>query len=395
MRTLYLECNSGISGDMTIATLLDLGADRERLEEIINGMNIGCKLHFGRAEKNGIYAYDFDVECPDEKYETARGIKEVNEIINNSALPLPVKFKAKEIFEIVAKAEAKVHGLPIDEVHFHEVGAVDSIVDICAAAFCIYDLHIDKVITSPLSEGTGLIKCQHGLIPVPAPATLEICRAKGVPLNIIDVQGEMVTPTGAAIAAAFSEGHERPKNMNLIKVGYGAGKKDFPHANILRGFIYEEAEETRTEENTAEKSENRDTIIVLETNIDDSTGEELGFALEKLFAAGVKDAWFTPIYMKKCRPAYSLTVMCKPEEEQTAVKIILGETSAVGMRRSEKERFIMSRESVDVQTAYGTVKANKFSYGDIEKISLEYDSAKALAEEKGVSINKIYRNYEA
>lgn len=387
MSNLYLECNSGISGDMTVATLLSLGADRERLESIIDGMNLGCKLHFGHAEKNGVYAYDFDVELQDEALEHERGINEIFKIIDKSALPLPSKFKAKEMFEIVAKAEAKVHGLPIDSVHFHEVGAVDSIVDICAVAFCMYDLKIEKVTTSPLSEGTGQIKCQHGILPIPCPATLQICKANEIPLKIIDVDGEMVTPTGAAIVAAYSEGFEKPETMFVEGIGYGAGKRDFPHANILRGVLYNEALKTASEEN-------KDTIIVIETNIDDSSAEEMGYTLEMLFKAGVKDAFFTPIIMKKSRPAYSLTVMCKEDIFEDAVKIIFENTSSVGLRYRIADRIIMSREKTQVQTEYGAVSANKFSYGDFSKISLEYDSARQLASEQGVGITKIYKNYK-
>lgn len=394
MKTLYLECKSGISGDMTVATLLDLGADREKLEEIINDMNLGCKLHFGHTEKNSIYAYDFDVEIQDESKENQRSIKEIFPIIDASKLPMPVKFKAKEIFEIVAKAESKVHKIPVDEVHFHEVGAVDSIVDICAAAFCLYDLGIEKVIVSPLYEGTGTIKCQHGYIPVPTPATSEICRERDIPLSILDgVNSEMVTPTGAAIAASFADSFGVPKDMHVIKIGYGAGKKNFKHANILRGFLFEDGLNDSKDATSDGKDATSDSIIVLETNVDDSTAEELGYCLEKLFEIGVRDAFFTPIYMKKCRPAYSLTVMCKEEQEESAVKLIFKHTSSVGLRRTVKDRIIMAREKISVNTAYGEVDANKFTYDDIEKISLEYNSVKALADEKGIAVNKIYRNY--
>ena len=386
MNNLYLECNSGISGDMTVATLLSLGADKNRLEKIINGMNLGCKLHFGHVEKNGVYAYDFDVELRDESCEHERGIKEINEIIDSSELPLPAKFKAKEMFEIVAKSEAKVHGLPIDSVHFHEVGAVDSIVDICAVAFCMYDLKIEKVITSPLSEGTGQIKCQHGILPIPCPATLQICSNGNIPLKIIDVEGEMVTPTGAAIVAAYSEGFEKPEAMIVEKVGYGAGKRDFPHANILRGILYSVTSDGATEKN-------KDSVIVIETNIDDSSAEEMGYAMKKLFKAGVKDAFYTPIIMKKSRPAYSLTVMCKEEVFDDAVKVIFENTSSVGLRYRVSDRIIMDREKTVALTKYGSVDANKFSFGDFSKISLEYDSVKKLAKEKNIGITKIYKDY--
>lgn len=388
MKNLYLECSSGISGDMTVATLLSLGADRKKLESIINGMKLGCELKFGHVEKNGIYAYDFDVIIKDELQETERGLREIYEIIDKSDLPLPARFKAKEIFEIVAKAEARVHGLPIDSVHFHEVGAVDSIVDICAVTFCMYDLKVDRVVTSPLTEGSGQIKCSHGVIPVPCPATLQICRDRDIPLKITDIQGEMVTPTGAAIVAAYSEGFKKPETMIVEQIGYGAGKRTFPNANVLRGIIYKEASNETTEKN-------RDSVIVIETNIDDSSAEEMGYALEQLLKAGVKDVFFTPIVMKKSRPAYSLTAMCKPEVFDEAVRIIFENTSSVGLRYRTADRIIMDREKTEVTTAYGVVHANRFSYGDFSKISLEYDSVKKLAEEKGVGITRIYKDYNS
>ena len=419
MKTLYLECNSGISGDMTVAALLDLGANREKLEQIIHDMHLGCRLHFGRAVKNGISAYDFDVELPHEHthghahdhvhdHEHAHGHKHAEEtashvhrslqdiipIIENSGLPKAAKENAKKMFDIVAAAESKIHGLPIHEVHFHEVGAIDSIVDICAVAFCMHDLGIEKVIVSPVCEGTGEILCQHGIIPVPAPATLEILSSHKVPMKIKNIEGEMVTPTGAAVVAAYASDFGCPENLCADKIGYGAGKKDFAHANILRAFILSDANRAHCGQNIGNSGDYRDEIVVLTTNIDDASPEELGFCMEKLFKAGAKDAFFTPIYMKKSRPAYSLTVMCKSEVEAEAVRLIFTHTSSVGLRREVCERYIMDREKTTVHTEFGPVAANIFSYGDFSKISLEYDSVKALAEKENVSITQIYKQYK-
>jgi len=386
VKTLYLECFSGISGDMTVAALLDLGANREKLIEIINLMNLGCILHTGRKVKNGISVFDFDVELTnksDENENHNRGINDINTIIDSSQLSANAKLLAKKMFDIVADAEAVVHNKPREEVHFHEVGSVDSIVDICAVAFCLDDLKIDKVICSPISDGTGYVNCRHGKIPVPVPATAEIARAYKIPIKITDNNGEMITPTGAAIVAGIANDFKLPSNITFEKIGIGAGKKDFKQPNILRAYIIQEQGDVNA----------NDKIIVIETAIDDSTPEELSFCLKRLFKAGVRDAFYSPIYMKKNRPAWQLTVMCKPETEQNAISIIFKQTTAVGVRRQEIERVIMDREKTTVMTKHGEVDANIFTWGDIKKTCLEFKSVNKLAKEKECSIVEIYRNY--
>ncbi|NCC86254.1 MAG: nickel pincer cofactor biosynthesis protein LarC [Clostridia bacterium] len=385
MKTLYLECFSGISGDMAVGALLDLGANLDKLLESINSINLGCTLHTGRIEKNGISAFSFDVELPSNAHNHENhsiGINDIYTIIDNSQLSDNAKSLAKKMFGVVAQAEAVVHNKPIEEVHFHEVGSADSIIDICATAFCLDDLNIDKVICSPISDGTGYINCSHGKIPVPVPATSEIARAYKIPMNITDNNGEMVTPTGAAIVAAIADEFKTPSNIIFEKIGIGAGKKDFKHPNVLRAYIIKEQEEST-----------KDKIIVIETAIDDSTPEELSFCLKRLFKAGVKDAFYSPIYMKKNRPAWQLTVMCEPKTEQDAISIIFKHTTAVGVRKQELDRVIMNREKTTVTTKHGEVDANIFTFGDIKKTCLEYKSVKKLAKEKDCSIVDIYRNY--
>ena len=418
MRTLYLECKSGISGDMTVAALLDLGADREKLQKVIDEMDVGAKLHFKSALRNDITVYNFMVEMPDghidgvceghhhhdhdhhdhdhhdhdhdhhdhhhDKYHAHRNLNDVYAIIETSGLNEKAKEMSKKMFRIVAEAEAKAHNKPIEEVHFHEVGAIDSIVDICAVAFCIDDLGIDRVVVSPLAEGQGTVKCAHGLVPVPAPATAAICSTYGVPLNFTENEGEMVTPTGAAIVAAYADEFGSPSGNSVIKkIGYGAGKREFKYAvNMLRAMLIEEND----------RSEYEDSILLIETNIDDCSSECLGYCLEKLFEAGVKDAYFTPIFMKKNRPAYSLSVMCKEDVKDEALRIIFANTSSVGARVSSQDRVIMKREAVTVDTPYGPVEGKKCTYGDIEKVTIEYESAKKLANEKGISITKIFES---
>ncbi|MBS1473482.1 MAG: LarC family nickel insertion protein, partial [Massilimaliae sp.] len=289
MRTLYLECRSGISGDMTVGALLDLGADQKQLEKELNSLKIeGYALKFGRTKKAGIDAFDFDVllehpEHPDQHHEHAhahshhgaghehhhsdgkhghshehehhhhghvhRNLGDVLEIIESGEMSEAAKETAKQIFHIIAESEAKAHGLPVEEVHFHEVGAVDSIIDICGAAICLEQLKVDRVIASPLSEGQGSVRCAHGLMPVPVPAVVNIAAARQVPMELTEVEGELVTPTGIAILSAVCDEFTVPKRMNIKKIGYGAGNKDLPdRANVLRAYLLEESDRQDSDE---------------------------------------------------------------------------------------------------------------------------------------------------
>ncbi len=382
MNTLYLECFSGISGDMLVASLLDLGANQDGLFRIIDAMDIDCKIHINKTKRNGILSLRCDVEIADED-KCCRGINDVYPIINNSQLSDNAKSIAKKIFCIIADAEAVVHKKTREEVHFHEVGSLDSIIDICAVAYCLDDLNIDRVVCSPLSDGSGFAQCAHGKIPIPAPAVAEIARAKNIPINITDNDSEMITPTGIAIIGAIGDDFKIPREIRFKKIGIGAGKKEFGHPNILRAFIIEKQDKNKSDEK----------IIFIETAIDDSTPEELAFCLEELFKAGVNDAFYSPIYMKKNRPAWQLSLMCKPEIEQDVISIIFKQTTAIGVRRQVIERVVMKREKTKIDTKLGKVDANKFTWKSIEKTCLEYESVKKLAEEKGCSILDIYRNY--
>lgn len=380
MKTLYLECLSGISGDMTVAALLDLGANQKELASVIDLMNLGCELYIGKSEKNGISSCFFDVKTI-KKDECCRGINDIYEIINKSTLTDNAKNIAKKIFDVVADAEAIVHKKSREEVHFHEVGALDSIVDICAVAFCLDNLKISRVICSPISDGFGFVNCAHGKIPIPVPAVVEIAKAKKIPIKITENNSEMITPTGAAIVGAIADKFENPKNIVIQKTGIGAGKKEFSHPNILRAFIFEDVQE------------DKDNIIFIQTAIDDSTPEQLAFCLEKLFEIGVSDAFYSPVYMKKNRPAWQLSVMCNPNIESEVIGVIFKQTTAVGVRRQSLERVIMKRESTKIDTKYGKVDANIFYWNDIEKTCIEYESAKEIAQKNNCSILDIYKNY--
>ena len=275
-------------------------------------------------------------------------------------------FRSKEtaarIFRILAAAEAKAHGVPEDQVHFHEVGAVDSIVDIVAAAVCLDDLDITDVVITKLNEGQGTIRCQHGILPVPVPAVMNIVQAHGLPLHITGIQGELVTPTGAAIAAAVRTGAKLPDVFTIKKTGMGAGKRNYEGPGMLRAMLIEEG------------GEDRDRIWKLETNIDDCTGESLGYTMERLMEAGARDVHYLPVYMKKNRPAYQLNVLCTEEDVERMEQIIFEETTTIGIRRVPMDRTILRRESLTVQTPLGEAKVKVCRYGGTERYFPEYDS---------------------
>lgn len=401
-KILYLECYSGISGDMTVGALLDLGASRERLEKALASLHVdGYHLHFGRTKKCGIDAYDFDVHLEEEGHHhedghhheedhhhdgehhhphVHRNLNDIYEIIDRMEEKEAVRRLARKMFRIVAEAEAKAHGLPIEQVHFHEVGAIDSIVDIISTAVLVDDLQVDRVIVSPLSEGRGYVRCQHGVMPVPVPATAGIAEAYGLKLRLTDNEGEMVTPTGAAIAAALNSGERLPEHCAIRKVGIGAGNKDFKNANILRAMILEPEEEE-----TGKK------LWVLETNIDDGTGEALGFVMEQLLKEGAKDVWHTPIYMKKNRPAVLLSVLCREEDRETMEEIIFIHTTTIGIRRYQVERTVLPRREIQVETPWGPAAAKVCSRGGRPWVAPEYESVKSICENQGISFEQAYR----
>ena len=283
---------------------------------------------------------------------------------------------SRQMFRAVAEAEGKAHGCPPEEVHFHEVGAVDSIVDIVGTAACLEELGVEKVLVSDLWEGTGHVRCQHGVLPVPVPAVLEIVSAHGLTLRQTEQQGEMVTPTGAAIAS-LSEG-QHPSRFRVKKVGLGAGKKEFPKANILRAMLIEE--------------ETEGDLWMLESNIDDCTGEEMGYAMECLLEADARDVFFTPIYMKKNRPAYRLSVLCDEEHIREMDEILFRETTTIGVRRYRVERDILERRFAEVETELGMAKVKICALPDGEEVFYpEYESVKELANKSGKSYREVYR----
>jgi len=392
MKTLYFDCFSGISGDMTLAALVDLGVDKDLLIHELQKLNLpGWKIKVSKVSKYGIGAKQIDVvldepahshHSPEKHGHTHRTMADIASLIDNSSISAKAKDSAKRIFMRLAVAEAKIHGTTPDKVHFHEVGAVDSIIDIVGAAICLDILSPDRIFSSVLRDGYGFTQCQHGTIPVPVPAVVEMLAVRGVSFRQSDIEGELITPTGAAIVLEVSESFGVMPEMKISKIGYGAGKKDFSLPNVLR-VIWGEASEA-----VASNS-----ITVIETNIDDTTPELLGYTLEKLLEAGAKDAFFTPIYMKKNRPATQLTVLCDEAQVSRMEQILFTETSTIGLRKFQAGRTCLPRETVKVTTPYGEVQAKKVSFGSMTRIALEYDDACRLAKEKKVPLIEIYRSF--
>jgi uncharacterized protein (TIGR00299 family) protein len=387
MKTLYFDCFAGISGDMTLAALIDLGVDKDILVNELKKLNLnGWDITVSTVSKQGISAKHVDVELHEHEHHhhhehehEHRTMADIAQIIDNSGITDNAKDIAKRIFIRLAIAEAKVHDTTYDKVHFHEVGAVDSIIDIVGTAICIDILSPERIVASVLHDGYGFVNCQHGLIPVPVPAVTEVLAERGVVFKQLDIEGEMMTPTGAAIIAELSESFGSMPQMKINKTGYGAGSKNFPIPNVLR-IISGETEETAINQ-----------ITVIETNIDDTTPEILGYVMEKLFTAGARDVFFTPIYMKKCRPATMLSLLCEPERVSLMEEILFQETSTIGIRKYNVERTVLQRRETQVETPYGSVKGKEFEYKGVKRISIEYDDACRLAKEKNIPIREILR----
>lgn len=387
---LYLEGACGISGDMTVAALLDLGADAQKLNQALKSLTVKeFDYRISSKQSYGITGCDFDVilhEHADHDHEHLhehhhshehRHLNDIYAVIEQAQMTGRAKELAKKIFLIVAQAESKAHGCPVSEVHFHEVGAVDSIVDIISAAVLIDDLNITDCIVTGLTEGSGFVSCQHGDLPVPVPAVLNIAEQYGIPLRSSGVTGEMVTPTGIAIAAALRTRSSLPKQYKIIKTGTGLGKRDFGRANLLRAMIIEE-------------DLNNDQIYIVECNIDDATGEELGFAMEKLTSAGARDVHFIPCFMKKNRPAYILRIITGEKELEEIEKTVFRYTSTIGLRKYPVDRTCMSRTMMTVSLPEANIAVKKCFLKDIVRYYPEYESVRAAAEKSGRPLRILY-----
>ena len=446
-KILYLECGTGISGDMTVAALLDLGADQDKLLQVLDKIpGQGFEIKISRVKKSGIDCCDFDVVLDkehdghdhdmeylyghlnddhdhdhhhehdhdhDHEHDHEHhhdhdhhhdhehdhdhdhghhhdhdhhhtGMAEIREIIGALPMTEGARTLALRIFGILAEAEADAHGVSEEEVHFHEVGALDSIVDIVAAAVCLDDLGIRRVAVPSITEGSGTVRCQHGILQVPVPAVTAVARNYGLPLHLTSRKGELVTPTGAAIVAAVRTEEKLPETFVITKSGLGAGKREYEIPSILRAMILEDRSEK------SKKPAQYDRIWKLECDIDDSTGEQLGYALERLYAEGAREVHYAPVFMKKNRPGWELTVICDEEHRSKMEEVIFAETTTIGIRRQEMGRTVLTRESVTVKTGYGEIAVKISGEGAHRRIHPEYDQVAEAAARNGVPFGAVY-----
>ncbi|MFA0748806.1 nickel pincer cofactor biosynthesis protein LarC [Fervidibacter sp.] len=374
----FVDCFAGISGDMLLGALIDAGAPVDNLLLGLETLPLsGWELKIERVRKGAISATSVSVIVKEKQPE--RHLSDIESIVLASQLPEKVKEQSLKVFRLLAEAEAKVHGIGVNEVHFHEVGAVDSIVDIVGSVYALHLLGVQAVYASALPFSRGRVKTLHGDLPVPAPATMELLC--GVPTYPLDIEVELVTPTGAALLKALANGFGMPPPFTPRKVGYGAGKRDLPFPNVLRVIVGDMPDNVALE---------RERLVVVETNLDDMTGEMAGFAMERLLTAGVRDVWVVPAQMKKNRPAIVLSVLCDHEKLPTVLQILLRETTTLGVRVQEVERLCLPREIWEVTTPYGTVKVKVAKLGDeIVNIAPEYEDCRRLALERGVPLKEV------
>ncbi len=378
MKIAYLDCISGISGDMTLGALVDAGVELSAIQAGIDSLNLpSCRLVADEVKRRGFRATNITVEHEPEH--AHRHLHHITDMIDASTLTPPQKDLAKRIFTRLGEAEAKVHGTTIRKVHFHEVGAVDSIADIVGSAIGLDLLGIDRIVCSPVPTGSGSIEIAHGRVSVPAPATAELL--KGIPLAAAHVEAELTTPTGAAIVATVAAEFGPLPAMKIDTIGYGAGVKDFKEqANVLRLLIGEAVE-----------SFAGDQVWVLETNLDDVSGELIGHTTNLLAEAGALDVYTTPIQMKKNRPGVMISVLCPAELIHKLEKILFRETTTLGVRRWPVSRHKLDRRPHNVETAFGAVEGKLAVLSDgTTSFSPEYESCRRIAAEKGVALKDVY-----
>lgn len=382
MKILYYDCFAGISGDMNLGAMIDLGVDADYLENELRKLNIeGFHLEITKDLRRGISGTKAEVIVENPDNEKHRHLRHVEEIINNSTLSETVKANSLKIFKLIAFAEAKVHSIAVERVHFHEVGALDSIADIVGAAICLDFLKVDKVLSSPIQLGGGTVKCAHGIMPVPAPATALI--VENVPVKTGLVQHEATTPTGAAILVATVDEFTEQINFPITKTAYGIGHRDVSEVpNVLRVFL--------SETQTAVSDVKEEVATVLECNIDDMNPERYDFVLEQLFNAGASDAWLVPIIMKKSRPAIQLNVLCAPEKVQIMKHIIFTHSTTIGLREYSVKKSVLSRIAILVNTKFGNVRVKQSVFeGKVVRSKPEFDDCRTIALQEKISIEEV------
>ena len=387
MRTLYLDCFSGISGDMAVAALRDLGIEEGIFQSalIALGLPEPVHLHFSRGIRQGVAGWKFDVHAHSHSVESShvhgRSFGEIRSLIEKGDLSEFVKARSISVFERIAKAEGKIHAMPAEDMTFHEVGAVDSIADIVLACAGLEALTIDSIMASSLVDGSGTINCSHGRLPVPAPATLEILL--GIPIRQIDEPHELITPTGAGLLAEFCSSFGPMPEMRIEKIGYGLGTRDTgTRPNVLRALVGDRKVVAAGE---------ADEITQIETNLDDLSPELAAGAMDRLFSAGALDVFFTPAQMKKNRPGFVLTVLCPTDKSLELSRILLTETTAFGVRMHRAQRLKLRREFHERETPYGTVRIKLGFLGDeLVQCVPEYSSCLEVAKSAGVSVKDVY-----
>lgn len=385
MKTLYLDCFAGISGDMFVGALIDLGISLEHLSGLLAGLGISnYRLSAEKVQKNGITGTKFTVLVTDEG-RCHRHMSDIEDIVNKSGLPQHIKDRSLRVFKNLAAAEAKIHGIPPEKVHFHEVGAVDSIVDIIGTIVALDLLDVEKIISSPLTLGSGFVTCAHGVIPLPAPATLELLT--GIPTKTCTIEGETVTPTGAALVKTLCQDFGPMPSMRISNVGYGAGQADRKIPNLMRAVLGE------AEPENSPSGFINDFITVIEANIDDMNPEFYEYIFSLLFSEGAVDVYLSSVIMKKGRPGQVLTCLAPEEKVKALVQILLTETTTLGVRTFECLRHKLVRESVTVETKYGRISVKLGLHpetGETLNAAPEWEDCKEKAANSGVPVKIVY-----
>ena len=378
MRTIYLDCGMGAAGDMLTAALLELMPNQDAFVEELNGLGIpGIRFTAEKCEKCGILGTHMKVtvhgEEEDGHHHHHGCLADIRGIVSGLPLPTMVKLDILAVYEEIAQAESHVHGVPVEHIHFHEVGTMDAIADVTAVCLLLHRLAPDKIIASPVHVGSGQVRCAHGILPVPAPATAYLLR--GIPIYGGSIDGELCTPTGAALLKHFATEFGQMPVMKVQAIGYGMGKKDFPRANCVRALL-------------GETEAPIDAIVELRCNVDDMTGEAIGFALEQLLGSGALDAFTVPVGMKKSRPGVLITVLCREEKKEAMVHLLLKHTTTLGVREFPCRRYALSRTMEVVNTPFGPVRKKVSSGYGVRREKLEYDDLAKIAKEQNISLTE-------
>lgn len=377
MKIAYLDCFAGVSGDMVLGALLDLGLDKEALESVLADLRLGpFSIEANRVTRNGIGAMDVKISV--KKQQKHRHLKDIFDSINSGKLSDSVRERSKLVFQRIAEAESTVHRMPVERVHFHEVGAVDSIIDIIGSVWGLEQLGISQCYCSAISLGSGTVKCDHGIIPVPAPATLEL--VKGFPVVKKEAGTELTTPTGAALVTTVAKHVETIPEFRIVATGCGAGDKEFDSfPNIFRILMGE-----------VKSSYEQDNLLVLETNVDDMNPELYPYIMDKLIAKGAADVFLTPVIMKKGRPGHMITILLKHELIDECLTIIFRETTSLGVRLFETGRRKLKRDIVSLHTPWGKLHAKSYVFNGDKHVVPEYDECKKIAERENIPLNTVY-----